>query len=415
MSAVALEPFFSGNESGHLSLSNWFSRAVSAYDSKGQPNFLDALGELVEGIYIGVPNDVYHSLDALSSSGMKAFVESPALYKRDYLSSVNRARTLAQKRTFDAGSYGHELCLEPEGFQQRYFRDLVPSDCPDALHTVAQIDAALLKAGLSTSEGKADKLARLKASAPKIDTSALFTIKEIEAALESAGLSKTEGKLDKAKRLCAVNRFVEVFELLFEQNRKTQGASTVIQRGGEDVTTYGGKVPVDGVVWDDAHRVQRTVRSHREADAILQNGLPEVTIIARCPMTQMMLKVKFDWLGFDDTAADVKTTRDTKPSKFLNQIYDLKYHIQQEFYKYVASLAGIEIRRFSFVAVEYTKADICQPYELDQDDTLEAKLELKEALRRFVSCKQSGNWYGWSEHDCTIVLGKGLRRRKLAA
>lgn len=413
MSAVtAFELDKAPSESG---LSNWIQRAKSAYDSSGKPNFVDSNGDLLEGIYLGMPNDVYHSLDALSSSGMKTFVESPALYERNYLSGVNRVRTVTQQRTLDAGTYGHELCLEPAGFNARYFRDLLPSEYPDALHTVAQIDAALVKAGLPANEGKAEKLARLLVSDPSLNASSLTTIKDIEAEFERLGLSKSESKLDKAKRLCAANRFVEVFDVLFLENRLKRGAPEQVIMNGEAVTTYGGKLPIDGMVWDDAHRVQKTVRSHREADAILQYGEPEVAIIARCPQTEMMLKTKFDWLRFDDTAADVKTTRDTKPSRFLNQIYDLKYHIQQAFYTYVASLAGISILRFSYVAVEYIRADICQPYELEHDDIKAAKLEFADALRRFVACKQENKWYGWSKQDCTIVLGKCLRRQNRSA
>lgn len=395
----------------HVGLSNWFQKAKPAYDSADKPNFLDSYGDLIPGIYLGMPNDVYHSLNALSSSGMKTFVESPAFYERDYLSGVNRVRTVTQKRTLDAGTYGHELCLEPQGFNGRYFRDVLPSEYPDALHTIAQIDAALVKAGLPANEGKTEKLARLQAAAPTLNVSTLTTIKDIDVELERLGLSKCESKLDKAKRLCTANRFVDVFDLIFHDNRLKRGAPAQVEVNGETVITYGGRLPVDGMVWDDAHRVQRTVRNHREADAILQYGLPEVTIIARCPQTQMMLKTKFDWLRFDDTAADVKTTRDTKPSRFLNQIYDLKYHIQQAFYTYVASLVGITILRFSFVAVEYIRADICQPYELDLEDIKAAKLELMDALRRFVVCKTENKWYGWSKQDCTIVLGKCLRRQ----
>lgn len=413
MSAVsAFELENTPSESG---LSNWRQRALPAYDSSGKPNYLNSCGELIEGIYLGMPNDVYHALDALSSSGMKTFVESPALYERNYLSGFDRVRTVTQKRTLDAGTYGHELCLEPAGFNTRYFRDLLPSEYPDALHTVAQIDAALVKAGLPANEGKAEKLARLVAAVPTMDVSGLKTIKDIDEELERLGLSKSESKLDKAKRLCAANRFVEVFDVLFLENRLKRGAPEQVTMNGEEVTTYGGKLPIDGMVWDDCHRVQQTVRSHREADAILQYGEPEVAIIARCPQTQMMLKTKFDWLRFDDTAADVKTTRDTKPSRFLNQIYDLKYHIQQSFYTYVASLVGINILRFSYIAVEYIRADICQPYELELEDIKAAKLEFADALRRFVACKSENKWYGWSQQDCTIVLGKCLRRQNRSA
>mgnify|MGYP003659452477 CR=1 FL=1 len=109
-------------------LSQWVNFAKPAYLPNGDPTYLDKSGELIEGIYTEMPNDVYHALDALSSSGLKTFFVCPAKYKRDYLSNITRKRTNAQMRTFDAGTYGHELCLEPHGFYERYFRDALPSD-----------------------------------------------------------------------------------------------------------------------------------------------------------------------------------------------------------------------------------------------------------------------------------------------
>lgn len=387
-----------------IQLTDWSGRAQEAYDAQGNPNFLNAEGELVEGIYLNLPNDVYHSLPAMSSTCMKKFMDSPAIYARHYLSDINRKRTLAQKRTLDAGTYGHELCLEPEGFYTRYFRDLVPADFPEALHSTAQIESALISAGLPASENKDDKIARLVRANPNVDVSTLKTIRDIDAELEKCGLNKTESKLDKGNRLLAAVPSAQVFDVLFMANRTKHGAPKTIKVQDEECTTYGDKLPIDGIVWDDAHRVQQTVRSHSQANAELQNGMPEVAIIARCPLTQMMLKVKFDWLRFDGAAADVKTTRDTKPEKFKRQMQDLNYPTQQAFYCYVAELAQVMVERFVFIAVEYLNADICQPYELSDRSARYARRELMNALKEFQECKETNNWYGWSEKDCTIVL-----------
>lgn len=382
----------------------WAEAAKPAYDSSGAANFLNQRGELIEGIYLNMPNDVYHSLNALSSTGVKTFIESPAEYYREYLSDISRKKTTAQRDTFDTGTYIHELCLEPEGFNDRYFRDVVPADLPDAINTIAQMDAELAKLGLPAGEGKDEKLQRLLRHAPKTITAALKTIKDIDAELERLGLSKTESKLDKAIRLRAANPCIEIFDLIQHERRLKHGKPTTVVIEDQEVTLYGGKRPICGVIWDDAQRAMNTVRNHREADAYLQNGLAEVTIIVRCPRTGMMLKAKFDWLRFDNMACDVKSTRDTKPSKFKHQMEDLNYPTQQEFYKYTASLMGIEIETFVFIAVEFIKADICQPYELSAKRSHLARVELMKALDNFVQCRDSNRWYGWSKEDCTMVL-----------
>ena len=130
--------------------SNWVEQASPSYVN-GVPTYLDAQGELIEGIYLDMPNDVYHALPALSSSKLKKFIDSPAHYYREYLSSITRKRTTAMQNTFDAGTHAHTLVLEPEGYYERYFRDVMPIDYPDALHTAVQIEAALVKLGLKKS------------------------------------------------------------------------------------------------------------------------------------------------------------------------------------------------------------------------------------------------------------------------
>lgn len=384
--------------------SNWIERAMDAYAPDGSANFLDKNGELIEGIYLGMPNDVYHKLKALSSTGAKKFIESPAIYHREYLSDIERKRTTAQRNTFDTGSFSHELCLEPAGFNNRYFRDVMPSDYPDALTTIEQIECALIECGLPAKEGKKEKIERLLRLCPTADVSTLKTIADIDAELAKGNFNKTETKLDKATRLLAASPTAQIFEVIFENNRLSHGSPSESTFNGEPVTLYGGKMPIDGMVWDDAHRARNTLMAHSQARQALLNGLPEVAIIARCPVTGLWLKVKFDWLTFEDTAADVKTTLSTKPEKFIKQMRDLHYNIQQSFYCYVASLLGIVIRKFEFLAVEYVNADICQPYELGKASVARANVRLMKALKDFVECQKSNRWYGWSKEDCVLLV-----------
>ena len=386
------------------SFSQWIERALDAYAPDGTANFLNKAGELIEGIFLGMPNDVYHKLPALSSTGAKKFIESPALYYREYLSDVERKRTTAQRNTFDTGTFAHELCLEPAGFNERYFRDLMPSDYPYALSTAEQIETALVEHGMVAKEGKAEKLARLLRHVPTVDVTTLKTIADIEAELTKANLSKTESKLDKAYRLIAVAPTVEIFDIIFEANRLKNGSPSEGSFNGEPVTFYGGKMPIDALVWDDAHRARNTLMAHSQARQALLNGLPEVAMIARCPVTGLMLKVKFDWLTFEDDAADVKTTLSTKPEKFLRQMRDLNYHIQQSFYTYVASLLQVNIQKFSFLAVEYVNADICQPYMLSKRSIASANSQLMAALTQFVQCRNTNRWYGWAKEDCFMIM-----------
>ncbi|MDC9563424.1 MULTISPECIES: PD-(D/E)XK nuclease-like domain-containing protein [unclassified Pseudoalteromonas] len=332
--------------------SNWVEKAIEAFDANGEPNYVDSKGELIEGIYINMPNDLYHSLPALSSSQLKEFKESPPHYFRRYLSGIEVKRTLQTQRTLDAGTLGHELILEPEDFHNKYFRELLPIDEPDALHTEAQIKAELEKLNLKTTGSKAVK----------------------------------------TERLLNMNPNAKVFDDLQRINREKQGVQSTAVIEGEEKTLYGGKLGVDGQVWDSALRIVKSLKNEPQADAYINYGLPEVAIIARCPRTNLLLKVKFDWLRFDDEAADVKTTRSANPDDFSRQMRSLKYDLQQAFYTYVASLVGINIRRFLFVAIEYASADYCQLFKIKDTRLAKAFEDMHKAKEEFVECKRTGKW-----------------------
>jgi exodeoxyribonuclease VIII len=386
-------------------LSNWVNFAKPAYLDNGQPTYLGKNGELLEGIYTEMPNDVYHALDALSSSGLKTFFECPAKYQRDYLSGISRKRTNAQRLTFDAGSYGHELCLEPHGFYERYFREPLPSDFEDVLHTTSDIEKALVDAGKPAKEGRNEKKARLLRLVPSANSEELKTIAQIDEQLEKNNLNKTESKLDKALRLSLVNPQLQVFDAIAHQNRIKHGdKESHTNAQGEEYDTYGGKRPIDGVVWDDAHRVQRTLLSAPGCALYITNGLPELAIIKRCNITGMMLKVKFDWLRFDDRAVDLKTTLSTKPEDFIRQMNKLHYDIQASFYTYVASLAGIYIKDFTFVTVEYVNLDAAHSYVLSEKRSLRSKMKLMDAIERFNKCMESNVWPGYVDSMRTTVI-----------
>ncbi len=341
--------------------SNWVENAIEAFDSHGEPNYIDSNGELIEGIYINMPNDLYHSLPALSSSQLKEFKESPPHYYRRYLSNIEVKRTIQTQRTLDAGTLGHELILEPEDYYNKYFRELLPVDEPDALHTDAQLKAELEKRKLKTTGLKSEKIERLVKHDPS----------------------------------------VKVFDHLKKINREKQGAKTTEIIEGEEKTLYGGKLGIDGQVWDSALRIVKSLKNEPQADAYINYGLPEVAIIARCPQSGLLLKVKFDWLRFDDEAADVKTTRSANPDDFSRQMRSLKYDIQQAFYTYVASLAGIPIRRFLFVAIEYASADYCQLFKVKDSRLARAMEDMHNAIKEFSDCKKKNKWN--SRYSGTVI------------
>lgn len=86
----------------------------SGYNEFSGLNCFDEHGGLIAGIYSDISNDDYHSLPALSSSGLKKFANSPAKYKRDYIDKIIRLKTTSRENTFERGEMTHGYVLEPE-------------------------------------------------------------------------------------------------------------------------------------------------------------------------------------------------------------------------------------------------------------------------------------------------------------
>lgn len=361
---------------------NWYDNILPAYDN-GNPTYLDGDNNLIEGVYSGLENDVYHSLDAFSSSLIKELVKNtPAHVFRKYMSDISRKRTLQLQRTLDTGTLGHELTLEPEGYKNRYFRVPVAAEYPDALHTAAQLAAKCKEHALKTTGTKADLIARLKEAniAVVIFESLIEELLKSEAGEIAVAIAYTEVDAKNASSLIRAFDLAEVKKLAKKQ-------------------------PVDGVVWDDAMRILNTFSKHSRAPRLISNGFAELTVIARCPMTGLMLKCKFDYINKLAIASDVKTTRSACPIKFGYQCKELRYDIQEAYYVYVANLANIPVELFAFISIEYLEADICEVFELNKRRKLTAKKEMHEALRVLSECLETNEWHGYSKNGEIMVIG----------
>jgi hypothetical protein len=119
------------------------------------------------GIYFGMPEDVYHALPALSSSGVKSILASPMQYwaGATWLSETARKREKREREnpktqiTRIVGKAYHCRLLEGASeFALRFARDLAPEDCEGALTTTEQIKAAIEGHGEKPVSKVADQL-----------------------------------------------------------------------------------------------------------------------------------------------------------------------------------------------------------------------------------------------------------------
>lgn len=379
---------------------SWHDMIQPAYGANGKPNFLNDNGDVIEGIYTDMPNAVYHALDAHSSTGIKTFAKGRHHYYRNYLSDICRLRTKQLEHTFDAGTYSHMLVLEPHNFHGNFMRNPVPEDFPDIdlIESISQLKEALASRDLPISGAKALLIERLYANDPALPifeklrenaiadfldqryANYLRTDTELNAMARFYGIDNSLPREAKIKLILDISPTQPVWEKLIDKH------------------------VIDHIVWDDAFRVEKSTRAHPKADWLLREGYPELSMIARCPTTGLLLKIRFDWLRFDAIAVDLKTTASTNPTKFGYQINDLRYDLQQVFYCYVANLAGVPVQNFAFVATEYKDADNCETFELSERRVALAKDDLFEYLENFSEALTTGNWYGHDKSRSTWVL-----------
>lgn len=360
----------------------WHERIQSAYDDDGHPNYLNDKGELIEGIYDGLENDVYHSLDAYSSTMLKTLVKtSPAHVYREYYSGIERVRTTTQRNTLDTGSYGHELVLEPVGFYQRYFRTPLPTEHKHALTSAEDLKAKCKELDLKVSGTKKELTQRLLEHDPDLPIYESIISNLYQDALTPEQFSAVQQLVDekKAKTLAEA----------CEQHKKVDPSM---------------KLPIDGMVWDDAHEIHNTFKKHARARRCISGGFAELTIISRCPTTGLLLKAKFDYINKYGIASDVKTTRSANPDKFAKQCRDLRYDVQESFYRYVATLQGVNIECFSFIALEYADASICELFEIASENRDKAYSDLNDALEQLNYCLETDDWFGYSKNDEVFVI-----------
>ncbi|WP_169629268.1 PD-(D/E)XK nuclease-like domain-containing protein [Ferrimonas kyonanensis] len=331
----------------------WWNMAKPAYDDCGDPNFLDEDGDLIEGIYFDMPNEVYHSLKAHSSTGFKKFAKSGAHYAREYVyTELKKAITKVQQRTFDTGSVTHAMILEPHNVDSQFTPRIEADDVDGCLVTQA----------------------------------------DLKKKCEELGLAVSGTKEELAKRLLNADPNVKIL--------------AVLQAQQEEYAKAKGLQVVDKVVFQKATRATKTVQAEPAATFLIDHsmGFAEVSFIARCPKTGLMLKCRFDWLDKRRFATDVKTAADASDRKVFFQMRDLRYDLQQVHYSYVASLCGVPLALFAFCYVEFEAADICEVYDLHPLSVKKAEAEYHAMLPQFASALETQVFDGYTPKGTVTTI-----------
>ena len=338
----------------------WVDMVKKAIDDEGNYTFLKdgvvidgvyVSGELIEGIYVDMPNELYHSLPALNSSKLKCLDRSGKHYYRMVHDDKGKTVSTQLQKTFDRGTLAHAMILEPEIVHQEFARDLDKAELQE-------------------------------------QGNLLITADELKAYCKEHGLKVSGNKSELIERILEHNPAVRIYDDLLKKHHLANE----------------GKYLIDATVWDSAERMYKSHKAHTYSNLAIQNGFPELTIIARCENTGMLCRVRFDYLSRLSFATDVKTANAADPLKVKYQMRDLRYDLQQAYYTYVASLAGINLTGFMFSYIETDNADICQPYELDDASVHKATEEMHMLMAELKQAEDIGEYRGYASKDTVITI-----------
>lgn len=118
---------------------------------------------IVDGIYFGLPDDVYHAVPRLSSSGIQKIDVSPATFWRGSWLDPDRPDQDEDATIWQIlGRAYHVARLEPHLFEQTYVRELVKEEMPKGtLFTGPEMGKALEDMGLKKGGSVGEQAERL--------------------------------------------------------------------------------------------------------------------------------------------------------------------------------------------------------------------------------------------------------------
>lgn len=194
--------------------------------------------------------------------------------------------------------------------------------------------------------------------------------------------------------------------LILEPHMKKSVWCGPAARRGKEWTQLKEDADAEGAVlltesdYEQANKMAEAVLSNAAAAEYLSGDLVvEASMFAHDSIYNVDTRARPDGWRKDIAAIiDLKTTIDPSPEGFARQIANFGYHIQDQFYRRVMTLNGVEIDRFIFIAVGKEAPYAVGVYELDWRTLDEGKAAVKYALEQYAEAQKSGIWgYGYGE------------------
>jgi hypothetical protein len=274
------------------------------------------IASIEDGIYFGLPAEVYHAVPRLSASGIQKLCVSPATFwKGSWLDPERPELDDESTKAQVIGKAYHTARLEPHLFNSSYVRELDKKEFP---------------------------------------AGTVFTGTDMGKALEALGEKKSGSVAEQAERLAAAGFDKPIWHLAMAEWEEARA----------------GRIPLPAKVYDEMVRDMERIQSNADIAALLSNGEAEVSIFWT-DQHGLKMKARVDYLQADSWS-DFKTFDNTRGKVLAQALADAvrynRYHVQAVTYRDAVEairLGGLQVKGEASDAQRALVAAIqIRPYEL---------------------------------------------------
>lgn len=155
--------------------------------------------------------------------------------------------------------------------------------------------------------------------------------------------------------------------------------------------TEAGKDIITQTQYDDIRRMRDAVMKHPEARKLLSGGEPEQSVFWRDDETGLLCRARADYnktlKNGTKVLVDLKTCRSAEPEKFIKEMINLGYPIQEAMYR-----EGFQADAFAFIAIEKGDWNTVEVYTLDDIFDQCGYLMYREALEKWARYTKAAQW-----------------------
>lgn len=162
-----------------------------------------------------------------------------------------------------------------------------------------------------------------------------------------------------------------------------------------DAAYAAGEVPVLRAELLQASRMARAIRRHPIASRLFAEGVAEQSVFWVDDTWGVERRARFDWLTTINgrvVIVDYKTSTTADPEQLGRKFADLRYQMQDDFYREAAVAVGIDDPGFLFVVQMKEPPYLVTVVELDALAKRDGHTRNQRALDTYTRCLETGEW-----------------------